>query len=107
MIPHPDLSTEAISARLLAEHQAAERRQLIGEMADKFRRDNPSATQAEVDRHLSGVKAELERLPQPRAHSVTRRVRDAARFAWRVVRLRSVSLARWVSEYENHEGTWK
>lgn len=107
MIPHPDISTDAMSARLLAEHQAAQRRQLIGEMADKYRRDNPHATQAEVDRYLSGVKAELERLHAPRELSVTRRVRDAARFAWRVVRLRSVSLARWVSEYENHEGTWK
>lgn len=64
MIPHPDLSTEAISARLLAEHQAAERRQLIGEMADKFRRDNPSATQAEVDRHLSELVDQLQRLPK-------------------------------------------
>lgn len=64
MKPHPDLSTEAISARLLAEHQAAERRQLIGEMADKFRRDNPSATQAEVDQHLSELVDQLQRLPK-------------------------------------------
>lgn len=61
MIPHPDLSPDAISARLLAEHQAAERRQLIGEMADKFRRDNPHATQAEVDRFVDEVSREVAR----------------------------------------------
>lgn len=65
MIPHPDISSDAISARLLAEHQAAERRQLIGEMADKFRRDNPHATQAEVDRFVDEVTKQLHRLPQP------------------------------------------
>ena len=64
MIPHHDLSTDAMSARLLAEHQAAERRQLIGEMADKFRRDHPHATQAEVDQHLSELGEQLQRLPQ-------------------------------------------
>lgn len=61
MIPHPDLSTDAMSARLLAEHQAAERRQLIGEMADKFRRDNPTATQREVDAYVDQVTREIER----------------------------------------------
>ena len=59
MNPTPNLSTEAISARLLAEHQAAQRRQLIGEMADKFRRDNPNATQAEVDRYVDQVTKEV------------------------------------------------
>ena len=59
MNPTPNLSTEAISARLLAEHQAAQRRQLIGEMADKFRRDNPHATQAEVDRFVDQVTKEV------------------------------------------------
>ena len=61
MNPTPNLSTEAVSARLLAEHQAAQRRQLIGEMADKFRRDNPHATQAEVDRYVDEVTKELDR----------------------------------------------
>lgn len=64
MNPHPDLSTDAMSARLLAEHQAAERRALIGEMADKYRRDNPSATQADVDRHLSELVEQIARMPK-------------------------------------------
>jgi hypothetical protein len=64
MTPTPNLSTEAISARLLAEHQAAQRRQLIGEMADKFRRGNPGATQAEVDGYLNELGEQMQRLPQ-------------------------------------------
>lgn len=64
MKPHPDISTEAISARLLAEHQAAERRQLIGEMADKYRRDNPGATQADVDRFLWELGEQIARMPK-------------------------------------------
>ena len=59
MTPSPKLSTEAVSARLLAEHQAAQRRQLVNEMADKFRRDNPHATQAEVDRYVDQVTKEV------------------------------------------------
>lgn len=65
MNPTPNLSTEAVSARLLAEHQAAQRRQLIGEMVDKFRRDNPRATQAEVDGYVNELGEQMQRLPMP------------------------------------------
>lgn len=57
MTPAP--SSQTNSARLLAEHQAAERRQLIAEMVAKFRRDNPGATQAEVDRFVDQVTKEV------------------------------------------------
>lgn len=61
MTPHPDLSTEAVSKRLLDAHIEQQRRELLGEMLAKFRRDNPTATQREVDAYVEQVTREMER----------------------------------------------
>lgn len=59
-----EAATEAASARLLEAHRADQRIELVEQMLAKFRRDNPSATQAEVDRHLSELVDQLQRLPK-------------------------------------------
>lgn len=61
MTPHPDLSTSAVSQRLLDAHIQQQRRELLGEMLAKFRRDNPQATKAEVDAYVDQVTREIER----------------------------------------------
>lgn len=61
MTPHPDLSTAAVSQRLLDAHIEQQRRELLGEMLAKFRRDNPQATKAEVDQYVDQVTREIER----------------------------------------------
>lgn len=61
MTPHPDLSTEAVSKRLLDAHIEQQRRELLGDMLAKFRRDNPHATKAEVDQYVDQVTRELKR----------------------------------------------
>ena len=61
MTPHPDLSTEAVSQRLLDAHIEQQRRELLGDMLAKFRRDNPQATQREIDAYVDQVTREIER----------------------------------------------
>lgn len=61
MTPHPDLSSAAVSQRLLDAHIQQQRRELLGEMLAKFRRDNPQATQREIDAYVDQVTRELER----------------------------------------------
>lgn len=65
MTPHPDLSTAAVSQRLLDAHIEQQRRELLGEMLAKFRRDNPGASQREVDAYVDATVAQLNRLPEP------------------------------------------
>lgn len=61
MTPHPDLSTAAVSQRLLDAHIEQQRRELLGDMVAKFRRDNPGASQREVDVYVDQVTREMER----------------------------------------------
>lgn len=61
MTPNPNPSTAAVSQRLLDAHIQQQRRELLGEMLAKFRRDNPGASQREVDQYVDQVTRELER----------------------------------------------
>jgi hypothetical protein len=61
MMPHPDLSSAAVSQRLLDAHIEQQRRELLGEMLAKFRRDNPQATEREIDAYVDQVTREIER----------------------------------------------
>lgn len=50
-----------MSQRLLDAHIEQQRRELPGDMVAKFRRDNPGASQREVDAFVDQVTREIER----------------------------------------------
>lgn len=64
MIPTPHPAPETASARLLEDHRAAQRVELVEQMLAKFRAENPGATVAEVAAFVADLRRQIDRLPE-------------------------------------------